>query len=73
MNLQRQILKGIEPYRVQSILQSPLSRPTKDEILYNHELLFIPALKSAWVVENVTVVAWKDEFVLDVMFATLRK
>jgi hypothetical protein len=39
--------------------------------LDNFELVFTTPLEPARVMENITVVAWKGEFVLDVMHATL--
>ena len=38
----------------------------------NLELVYTAPLESARVMENITVVAWKGEFVLDVMRATLQ-
>jgi hypothetical protein len=40
--------------------------------LYNPSLIFITGLKSAGVVENITLMVREDEFVLDVMFAMLQ-
>ena len=44
-----------KPYRVQSLRQLPLLRPTTDKILHDHQLPFIPSLKSLGVVENITI------------------
>ena len=60
-----------KPDRVQSVLQSLLPRLTMDELLNNLQLAFTTSLKAAGVVENVTVVVYEDEFVLNVMLATL--
>jgi hypothetical protein len=40
--------------------------------LHNPELIFTAGLKSAGVVENITVMVREDKFVFDVMFATLQ-
>jgi hypothetical protein len=61
-----------EPYRVQSLLQFPLLRPTTNKVLHDLQLPFTPGLKSSGVVENITIVLCKGNFVLDVMQATLR-
>jgi hypothetical protein len=60
-----------EPYRVQSIVQTPLLRLTTDEILYNLKFFLISRLKSAGVVENITAMFGEGIFVLYVMLATL--
>jgi hypothetical protein len=44
-----------------------------DKLLHNLQLVFIPCLESAGVVENITVMVREDQFVLDVVFATLHK
>src|SRR6266850_1927990 len=62
-----------KPYHVQSIVQSSLPRPTTDKILDSLQLLFITRLKSAGVMEHITVMICECQFVLDVMFATLYK
>jgi hypothetical protein len=64
--------KRNKPYRVQSLRQSPLLRPTTDKILHNLQLCLITSLESSGVVENVTIVLGKGDFVLDVVQATLR-
>jgi hypothetical protein len=65
------ITQGNKPNRVQSILWPSLSRPTTDKILHYVEFPFFSSLKTTRVVENITVVIRKDEFVLDVMLTTL--
>ena len=61
-----------EPYRVQSILQSFLPRLATDKILHKLQLVFASSLESTGVVENITGVICEDEFVLDVVLATLQ-
>jgi hypothetical protein len=56
---------------MQSILQSLLLRLTEDKLSNDFQLVFASSLKTAGVVENVTVVVCEDEFVLDCMQATL--
>jgi hypothetical protein len=63
--LQLSIPKGSQPYRVQSILQSPLLRLTTDKISHNFHLFFTTILKSGGVMENITFVCFEDNFVLD--------
>src|SRR6267142_2374674 len=58
---------------MQSILQSLLPRLTEDKFANNLQLVFASILKTAGVMENVTVVVGEDEFVLDVMQATLHE
>ena len=58
---------------MQSILQLALSRLTTDKVLHDLELVFPTSFKSTGVVENITAMAWKNQFVLDVMAATLHK
>ena len=60
-----------KPYRVQSILQSALSRFATDKILDDLQLFFTASFESARVVEKITVVIREGEFVLDVVHATL--
>jgi hypothetical protein len=62
-----------KPYRVQSILQSPLPCLPMDKILHNLQLHFIATFESARVVENVTSMAREAQFMLDVVLATLYK
>ena len=64
--------KRNKPYRVQPILQSYLPRLATDKILHNLQLSSISSLESAGVVENITGVVCEDEFVLDVVLATLQ-
>jgi len=40
--------------------------------MHNLQLHFIPSFKSSGVVENITIVLCKGDFVLDVVQATLR-
>ena len=58
---------------MQSILQSLLPRLTDDKFTNNLQLVYAFILKTAGVMENVTVVVGEDEFVLDVMQATLHE
>ena len=59
------------PYRVQSILQSPLLRLATDKFLNDLQLVLSAGLESAGVVEYITVVVCENDFVVDVMHATL--
>jgi len=61
-----------KPYRVQSVHQFPLLRPTTNKVLHDLQLRFIPSFKSSGVVENITIVLCEGNFVLDVVQATLR-
>ena len=56
---------------MQPVLQSPLLRLAKDKFLDNLELVFTACLKSTRIVENVSIVVREDEFIVDVMKATL--
>ena len=57
---------------MQSIFQSLLLRLAFDKSLYSHQFAFTARLKSTGVMENVAIVVRKDEFVVDVVFATLQ-
>jgi len=57
---------------VQSIFQSILLWLAFDKCLYSLQLVFSARLKSAGVVENVAIVVREDEFVVDLVFATLQ-
>ena len=57
---------------MQSIFQSPLLRLAFDKFLYNLQLVFTPRLKSAGVMENIATMVCEDEFVVDIVVATLR-
>ena len=57
---------------MQSILQSVLLRLAFDKLLYNLQLAFTARLKSAGVMENVAIMVRKDEFVVNVVLATLQ-
>jgi len=57
---------------VQSIFQSPLLRLVFDKFLYGLQLVFTARLKSTGVVENIAIVVREDEFVVDVVLATLQ-
>jgi len=57
---------------VQSILQSPLPRLTTHKILHKLQLVYTASLNSAGVVEDITDVICKDEFVLDAVKTTLQ-
>jgi hypothetical protein len=63
--------KRYKPYRVQSLLQTPLLRLSTDKLLHGLQLAFAASLEATRVMENITFMAWKDYFVLDVMLATL--
>ena len=52
--------------------QSLLLRLAFDKFLYNLQFVFSARFKSAGVVENVAVMVCEDEFVIDVVFATLQ-
>jgi len=43
-----------------------------DKFLYSFQLVFTARLKSAGVVENIAIVVREDEFVVDVVTATLQ-
>ncbi len=64
--------KGNKPYRVQPIFQSLLARLLPDEFLHDLQLIFTTRLKSTGVVENITIVSFENEFVIDMMEATLQ-
>ena len=55
VNVQLNMPKKNKPYRMQSILQSPLPRLTIDKILHDLQFIFTASLHSAGVVENITV------------------
>jgi len=57
---------------MQSILQSLLPRLTTDEILDDLHLVLTATLKSAGIVENITLMCRENEFVLDAMHAALQ-
>ena len=61
-----------KPYHVQSLHQLVHLRPTTNKILHNLQLRFITSLESAGVVENITIVLWENNLVLNVVQATLR-
>jgi hypothetical protein len=44
----------------------------KDKLLHNLQFFIIACLESAVVVENISVVIREDEFVLNIMHATLQ-
>ena len=56
---------------MQPVLQSPLLRLASDKFLNDLQLFFTARLKSAGVVENVSIVIREDEFILNVVIATL--
>ena len=75
MYAQLQIPKRSErykPYRVQSHLQFLLLRPSTDKLLHNLQLTFAASLEATRVMENITLMTREDDFVFDVMLATLR-
>ena len=57
---------------MQSIFQSYLLRLASDKFLYGLQLVFTARLKSAGVVENVAIVVREDEFIFNLMTATLQ-
>ena len=57
---------------MQSIFQQLLLRLVFDKFFYNFQLVYTARLKSARVVENIAIVVREDEFVVDVVFATLK-
>jgi hypothetical protein len=62
-----------KPYCVQPILQSTLSGFATDKLLNNFQLVFTAGFKSAGVVENITGVVDKNEFIVNVMQTTLKE
>ena len=60
-----------KPYRVQSILQSTLSRFAIDKVLHNLQLFIAASFKSTAFVENITVAFREDEFIIYVMWDML--
>ena len=57
---------------MQSISQSPLLRLAFNKFLDSLQLVFTACLKSAGVVENVAIVIHEDEFVVNLVLATLQ-
>ncbi len=57
---------------MQSIHQSLLLRLTTDEILDDLHLILTATLKSAGIMENITLMCRENEFVLNVMHAVLQ-
>jgi len=64
-------MQGNKPYRMQSIRQLVLPQLTTDEILDDLHLILTATLKSAGIVENITLMFRENEFVLDAMHAAL--
>jgi hypothetical protein len=58
---------------MQCIVQPPLPRLTTDKLLNNLELVVIARFESTGVVENMSFIIREDDFVLDVMHASLHK
>ena len=58
---------------MQPILQSLLPRLASDKFLDSFQLVSSACLKSAGVVENVSIVVREDEFILNVVKAMLLK
>jgi hypothetical protein len=56
---------------MQPIPQSLLSRLASDKSLDSLQLVFTASLKSAGVMENISFVIREDEFILNVVMATL--
>ena len=61
-----------KPDCVQSVLQSFLLRFAFDKFLYSLQLAFTACLKSARVVENIAIMIREDEFIVDIVLATLQ-
>ena len=57
---------------MQSICQSLLLRLAFDKFLYSLQLVFTARLKSAGVVENIALMVCEDDFVVDIVLATLQ-
>ena len=57
---------------MQSIFQSSLVRLAFDKVVYSLQLVFTARLKSAGVVEDIAIAVSEDEFVVDVVLATLQ-
>jgi hypothetical protein len=57
---------------MQSHFQFPLPRLSTDKLLHSLQLVFAASLEATRVVENIAFMIRKDDFVLDVMLATLR-
>jgi len=57
---------------MQSIFQLSLVRLAFDKFLYSLQLVFTARLKSTGVVENIANVVREDEFVVDLVLATLQ-
>ena len=56
---------------MQPILQLPLSRLASDKFLDSPQLVLTARLKSAGVVENISLMVCEDEFILNIVLATL--
>ena len=74
VNLQLYNCRSVKnkPDRVQSIFQSFLFRLAFDKFLNDVQFVFATRLKSAGVVENIARMVREDEFVVDLVFATLQ-
>ena len=57
---------------MQSIFQLFLVRLVFDKFLYNLQLVFTARLKSARVMENIAIMVCEDEFIVDLVLATLQ-
>lgn len=57
---------------MQPVLQSLLPRLSKDKFLHGFQFGFAACFESAGVMENIAVVTREDEFVIDIMLATLQ-
>ena len=57
---------------MQPIFQSILLWLAFDEFLYGFQLVCTARLKSTGVVENIAIVIHEDEFVVDIVLATLQ-
>ena len=58
---------------MQSIFQSFPLRLAFDKLLHRIQLVFTAGLKSTGVVENIAIVVCEDEFIVDVVLATLQE
>jgi hypothetical protein len=56
---------------MQSVLQSHLLRLAGDEFLDSVQLAFTARLKSTGVMENISLMVREDEFILNIVMATL--
>jgi len=60
-----------QPYCMQPILQLPLPRLASDKFLDSLQLVLTARLKPTGVVENISGMVGEDEFILNIVTATL--